>query len=69
LIADNPTRTRAALSRLACEALGWYKADGGLSLDANSNGPTFAQHNKPFLCAVVLQFSRGKISNSRADNL
>jgi hypothetical protein len=30
LIAENPSRTRAALSRLACEALGWYKADGGL---------------------------------------
>ena len=30
LIADNPTCTRARLSRLTCEALGWYKADGGL---------------------------------------
>jgi hypothetical protein len=30
LIADNPTYTRARLSRLTCEALGWYKADGGL---------------------------------------
>ena len=30
LIADNPTCTRADLSRLACQALHWYKADGGL---------------------------------------
>ena len=30
LIADNPTCTRADLSRLACQALRWYKADGGL---------------------------------------
>jgi hypothetical protein len=30
LIADNPTCTRADLSRMACKALGWYKADGGL---------------------------------------
>ena len=30
LIADNPTCTRAGLSRLTCQALGWYKADGGL---------------------------------------
>ena len=30
LIADNPTCTRARLSRLTCEALDWYKADGGL---------------------------------------
>ena len=30
LIADNLSCTRAVLSRLACEALGWRKADGGL---------------------------------------
>jgi len=30
LIADNPTCTRADLSRMTCRALGWYKADGGL---------------------------------------
>ena len=30
LIADNPSCTRATLSRLACEALGWRKADSGL---------------------------------------
>ena len=30
LIANNPTCNRADLSRLACRALGWYKADGGL---------------------------------------
>lgn len=30
LIADNPTATRADLSRLTCQALRWYKADGGL---------------------------------------
>ena len=30
LIAENPTLTRAALSRLTCWALHWYKADGGL---------------------------------------
>jgi Druantia protein DruA len=30
LIADNPTCNRADLSRLTCQALGWYKADGGL---------------------------------------
>ena len=30
LIADNPGRTRAPLSRLACRLLQWRKADGGL---------------------------------------
>ncbi|MFW5910889.1 MAG: DUF4338 domain-containing protein [Thiohalospira sp.] len=30
LIAEDATRTRADLSRLLCQQLGWYKADGGL---------------------------------------
>ena len=30
LIAEDPRRTRADLSRLTCRALDWYKADGGL---------------------------------------
>jgi hypothetical protein len=30
LIAEAPGRTRAELSRLTCQALGWYKPDGGL---------------------------------------
>ena len=30
LIADNPACTRADLSRMPCQALGWHKADGGL---------------------------------------
>jgi len=30
LIAEDPARTRAELSRLTCRMLGWYKADGGL---------------------------------------
>ena len=30
LIADDPGRTRAELSRLLCAEIGWYKADGGL---------------------------------------
>lgn len=30
LIAEDPDRTRAELSRLTCRALAWYKADGGL---------------------------------------
>jgi len=30
MIAEDPTRTRADLSRLACHALKWYKPDGGL---------------------------------------
>ena len=30
LIAAEPTRSRAALSRLTCQALAWYKPDGGL---------------------------------------
>ncbi len=30
LIAEDPLRTRAVLSRLACQLLHWYKADGGL---------------------------------------
>ncbi len=30
LIAEDPSRTRADLSRLTCQALHWYKADGGL---------------------------------------
>ncbi len=30
LIAEDPARTRAELSRLTCRALAWYQADGGL---------------------------------------
>jgi hypothetical protein len=30
LIAEDPGRTRAELSRLTCRVLDWYKADGGL---------------------------------------
>jgi hypothetical protein len=30
LIAEDPLRTRAGLSRLACQELGWLKHDGGL---------------------------------------
>ncbi len=30
LIAEDPTRTRAELSRLTCRVLNWYKPDGGL---------------------------------------
>ncbi len=30
LIAEDPARTRAELSRLTCRALNWLKADGGL---------------------------------------
>ena len=30
LIAEDPTRTRAELSRLTCRELKWFKADGGL---------------------------------------
>ena len=30
LIAEDPGRNRAELSRLSCRALAWYKADGGL---------------------------------------
>lgn len=30
LIANNPTSTRAALSRMTCEMLQWYKINGGL---------------------------------------
>ena len=30
LIAENPTCHRAQLSRMTCQALQWYKADGGL---------------------------------------
>ncbi len=30
LIAEDPTRTRADLSRLVCQVLHWYKADGDL---------------------------------------
>jgi hypothetical protein len=30
LIAEDPSRSRARLSRLTCQSLGWFKADGGL---------------------------------------
>ena len=30
LISEDPTRSRAQLSRLACQLLGWFKPDGGL---------------------------------------
>lgn len=30
IIADDPYRTRASISRLVCQTLGWYKPDGGL---------------------------------------
>ena len=29
LIAEDPARTRADLSRRLCDRIGWYKADGG----------------------------------------
>ena len=38
LIADNPGRTRAQLSRLACRLLQWRKADGGLKGDELPGG-------------------------------
>ena len=30
IIAEDPQRTRAHISRLVCKAIGWYKPDGGL---------------------------------------
>ena len=30
IIAEDPRRTRAHISRLVCKALGWYKPNGGL---------------------------------------
>lgn len=30
IIAEDPTRTRAEISRLTCQSLGWIKPDGGL---------------------------------------
>ena len=30
LISENPSATRAVLSRLTCQAVHWYKIDGGL---------------------------------------
>ena len=30
LISENPSATRAVLSRLTCQAVDWYKIDGGL---------------------------------------
>jgi hypothetical protein len=30
LISEDPKRSRAELSRLACHSLQWYKTDGGL---------------------------------------
>ena len=30
IIAEDPSRSRTAISRLVCQALAWYKADGGL---------------------------------------
>ena len=33
LIAEDATRTRADLSRLTCQQLHWYKADGGIKRD------------------------------------
>ena len=30
ILSEDPHRTRASLSRLVCEALGWRKPDGGL---------------------------------------
>ena len=31
LIEEDPARTRADISRLACQAMGWFKPDGGLN--------------------------------------
>ena len=30
IIGEDPNRTRADLSRLTCQAVAWFKADGGL---------------------------------------
>ena len=37
LIGEDPTRSRAQLSRLACQLLGWFKPDGGLKEAAHAS--------------------------------
>ena len=44
LIVEDPTRSRAALSRLTCQALAWHKADGGLK-DMSARVAMLRMHN------------------------
>ncbi len=63
IIAEDPDRTRAQISRIDCKAFGWYKPDGGLKemscrvamLRMHKDGlltlpPPRHQKNKPRTC-------------------
>ena len=56
LIAEQPGRTRAELSRLTCQALNWYKADGGLK-DMSAWVAMLRMHTEGL---IALPPSRGK---------
>ena len=56
LIAEDPTRTRAELSRLTCRALAWRKADGGLK-DMSARVAMLRMHDDGL---IVLPAARGK---------
>jgi len=56
LIAEDPARTRAELSRLTCRALKWFKADGGLK-DMSARVAMLRMHDDGL---IVLPAARGK---------
>ena len=61
LIAEDPARTRAELSRLTCRRLGWYKADGGLK-DMSARVAMLRMHDDGL---IALPPPRGKRPDPR----
>jgi hypothetical protein len=52
LIAEDPTRTRAELSRSTCRALAWRKADGGLK-DMSARVAMLRMHEDGLICTAL----------------
>ena len=61
LIAEDPARTRAELSRLTCRALRWFKTDGGLK-DMSARVAMLRMHEDGL---IVLPPPRGKRPDPR----
>ena len=61
LIAEDPARSRTALSRLTCQALAWHKADGGLK-DMSARVAMLRMHNEGL---ITLPPSRGRPPDAR----
>jgi hypothetical protein len=58
LIAEQPPRNRAQLSRAVCQDLGWYKADGGLK-EMSCRVAMLRMHEDGLICLPPPQRSNG----------